>query len=143
MRRFAASLIRAQSAGQLFADHGSSKGSLYASARRSNGCSPTASLPRCWNQAQPPSLLSLRKYAAQIDELPLVTERQRLVILGTGWAAARLAMEINTSEYDLTVRTGRFQSSPMQELLTKSRPWSWVSYPQRHSSLPGQSPNYE
>jgi len=36
--------------------------------------------------------------------LPLDTGRPRLVILGTGWAAARLARDIDTSLYDLTVR---------------------------------------
>lgn len=36
--------------------------------------------------------------------LPLDTGRPRLVILGTGWAAARLARDIDTGLYDLTVR---------------------------------------
>lgn len=38
-----------------------------------------------------------------MDELPLFTDRDRLVILGTGWAAARVAMDIDPKRYDLTV----------------------------------------
>ena len=56
-------------------------------------------------QPQSCTLVHPRPYAsAVVDELPLFTERQRLCILGTGWAAARVAMDINPHLYDLTVR---------------------------------------
>lgn len=37
------------------------------------------------------------------EGLPLDTGRQRLVILGTGWAASRLAKDLNANYYDFTV----------------------------------------
>lgn len=39
------------------------------------------------------------------EGLPLETGRQRLVILGTGWAAARLVRDINPKYFDFTVYT--------------------------------------
>ncbi len=39
--------------------------------------------------------------------LPLDTGRPRLVVLGTGWAAARLARDIDTRLYDLTIISPR------------------------------------
>lgn len=36
--------------------------------------------------------------------IPLTTGRPRLVILGSGWAAARLLRDINPDLYDFTVR---------------------------------------
>lgn len=41
------------------------------------------------------------------DTLPLHTGRPRLVVLGTGWAAARLLRDIDPKSYDLTVRACR------------------------------------
>jgi hypothetical protein len=50
--------------------------------------------------SQQRGLATLRK-----DEgLPLDTGRKRLVILGAGWAAARLARDINPYYYDFTVQ---------------------------------------
>ena len=40
------------------------------------------------------------------SDLPLDTGRRRLVILGSGWAAARLAKDINARLYDFTVCSG-------------------------------------
>lgn len=37
------------------------------------------------------------------ERIPLNTGRRRLVILGSGWAAARLAHDINAKQYDMTV----------------------------------------
>lgn len=37
------------------------------------------------------------------ESLPLDTGRQRLVVLGTGWAAARLLRDIDPHYYDITV----------------------------------------
>lgn len=39
------------------------------------------------------------------ESLPLDTGRPRLVVLGTGWAAARLCRDIDPKLYDITVRT--------------------------------------
>ena len=39
--------------------------------------------------------------------MPLSTEKQRVVILGTGWAAARLTMDIDCKHHDVTVRSVR------------------------------------
>ena len=39
----------------------------------------------------------------QARELPLETGRARLVVLGTGWAAARLIRDINPKLFDFTV----------------------------------------
>lgn len=39
----------------------------------------------------------------QAHELPLETGRARLVVLGTGWAAARLIRDINPKLFDFTV----------------------------------------
>ncbi|GIL54148.1 hypothetical protein Vafri_9702 [Volvox africanus] len=44
---------------------------------------------------------------ATADQLPLRTGRPRLVILGTGWAAARLAHDIDPKLYDITVISPR------------------------------------
>lgn len=38
-----------------------------------------------------------------VNTIPLHTGRPTLVILGTGWAAARLVHDINPSLYDLAV----------------------------------------
>jgi hypothetical protein len=38
-------------------------------------------------------------------EVPLSTGRPKLCILGTGWAAARLARDIDPKQFDLVVRT--------------------------------------
>eukprot|EP00208_Stichococcus_sp_RCC1054_P000285 CAMPEP_0206135826 /NCGR_PEP_ID=MMETSP1473-20131121/1091_1 /ASSEMBLY_ACC=CAM_ASM_001109 /TAXON_ID=1461547 /ORGANISM="Stichococcus sp, Strain RCC1054" /LENGTH=532 /DNA_ID=CAMNT_0053527941 /DNA_START=118 /DNA_END=1716 /DNA_ORIENTATION=- len=50
-------------------------------------------------------LVNLRAFAGVPESigLPLSTDRPRLVILGTGWAAARVAMDIDPKLYDLTV----------------------------------------
>ena len=40
-----------------------------------------------------------RSFAA----MPLSTEKERVVILGTGWAAARLTKDINCNYFDITV----------------------------------------
>lgn len=40
------------------------------------------------------------------EGIPLQTNRPRLTILGTGWAAARLLRDINPKLYDLTVGGG-------------------------------------
>jgi NADH:ubiquinone reductase (non-electrogenic) len=37
------------------------------------------------------------------DTIPLRTGRPRLVVLGTGWAAARLVRDIDPKLYDITV----------------------------------------
>ena len=37
------------------------------------------------------------------DQIPLNTGRKRLVILGSGWAAARLTRDINVKLWDITV----------------------------------------
>ncbi|KAL4857936.1 Internal alternative NAD(P)H-ubiquinone oxidoreductase A2 [Chlorella vulgaris] len=39
--------------------------------------------------------------------IPLTTGRQRLVVLGTGWGGARLARDIDTSKYDITIISPR------------------------------------
>lgn len=48
--------------------------------------------------------ISWRQVRSVQTGLPLDTGRPRLVILGTGWAAARLARDIDPRLYDLTVR---------------------------------------
>jgi NADH:ubiquinone reductase (non-electrogenic) len=48
------------------------------------------------------------------ESLPLDTGRQRLVVLGTGWAAARLLRDIDPRLYDITVRSS---SSCMQQFV--------------------------
>jgi NADH:ubiquinone reductase (non-electrogenic) len=58
--------------------------------------------------------ISLRELATQpqagtgpkaaSNQLPLRTGRQRLCVLGSGWAAARLLHDIDISLWDLTVR---------------------------------------
>ena len=35
--------------------------------------------------------------------MPLSTEKQRVVVLGTGWAAGRLTKDLNCNHYDITV----------------------------------------
>ncbi|PNW72560.1 hypothetical protein CHLRE_16g691552v5 [Chlamydomonas reinhardtii] len=47
------------------------------------------------------------KKTASSDQLPLKTGRQRLVVLGSGWAAARLLHDIDPNLYDLTVISPR------------------------------------
>ena len=41
----------------------------------------------------------------QFAAMPFSTGKQRLVILGTGWAAARLTMDIDCNHFDITVRS--------------------------------------
>ncbi len=41
------------------------------------------------------------------ESIPLRTGRARLVVLGTGWAAARLLRDIDPKVYDLTVSCSR------------------------------------
>jgi hypothetical protein len=41
------------------------------------------------------------------SSIPLSTGRPRLVLLGTGWGAARLAHDIDTAKYDLTIISPR------------------------------------
>jgi NADH dehydrogenase FAD-containing subunit len=36
-----------------------------------------------------------------------LASRQRLVVLGTGWGGARLARDIDTSKYDITIISPR------------------------------------
>ena len=43
----------------------------------------------------------LRTFAA----MPLSTDKERVVILGTGWAAARLTMDLDCKHFDITVRS--------------------------------------
>ena len=59
---------------------------------------PSASTP----QLRPYSNAAGVKIAS--DTIPLRTGRPRLVVLGTGWAAARLLRDIDPKLYDLTVR---------------------------------------
>lgn len=40
-----------------------------------------------------------------VPESPVTTGRQRLVILGSGWAAGRLLRDIDSHLYDYTVRS--------------------------------------
>jgi NADH:ubiquinone reductase (non-electrogenic) len=42
------------------------------------------------------------------ESLPLRTGRPRLVVLGTGWAAARLLRDIDPQLYDITVVSPRW-----------------------------------
>jgi hypothetical protein len=78
----------------------------HAACQSSGGDAPCSSvgapLPS-WHTPQ--DLVCLRHFAASstIDELPLITDRQRLVVLGTGWAAARVVTDIDPKHYDLTV----------------------------------------
>lgn len=58
----------------------------------------------------------LRSYAS----MPLSTEKERLVILGTGWAAARLTKDINCNYHDITVALMSFKP---EQLHTRSRPF--------------------
>lgn len=52
-----------------------------------------------------PGCTSARRPAA--GSIPLRTGRPRLVVLGTGWAAARLARDIDPRLYDITVISPR------------------------------------
>ena len=36
--------------------------------------------------------------------MPLATEKERVVVLGTGWAAGRLTKDLNCNHYDITVK---------------------------------------
>ncbi|KAG2490335.1 hypothetical protein HYH03_011284 [Edaphochlamys debaryana] len=51
--------------------------------------------------------LSSAAKKASSDQIPLHTGRQRLVILGSGWAAARLAHDIDPKHFDITVISPR------------------------------------
>lgn len=53
-----------------------------------------------WQQQQTREQKTAPRQAA---ELPLDTGRARLVVLGTGWAAARLIRDINANLFDFTV----------------------------------------
>ena len=57
-----------------------------------------------------------RSYAS----VPLSTEKERVVILGTGWAAARLTKDINCNYHDITVALMSFKPEPLQ---WRSRPY--------------------
>ena len=77
-----------------------------AACQSSGGVAPCTSVGTAlpsWHTLQ--DLVCLRHFAASstLDELPLVTDRQRLVVLGTGWAAARVVTDIDPKHYDLTV----------------------------------------
>ncbi len=50
-----------------------------------------------------------RSYAS----VPLSTEKDRVVILGTGWAAARLTKDINCNYHDITVALMHFKPEPL------------------------------
>ena len=47
---------------------------------------------------------AVRLLSTGYSDLPLETGRKRLVILGSGWAAARLAKDISARLYDITVQ---------------------------------------
>ena len=83
-----------------------------------------AFLPRCFDYGacarQLPALAALTKHFASAPaqqsteltvtdrvslEVPLSTNRPKLCVLGTGWAAARLLSDIDPKAFDLTVRT--------------------------------------
>ncbi len=58
----------------------------------------------------------IRSYAS----VPLSTEKERVVILGTGWAAARLTKDINCNYHDITVALMHFKPEPLH---LRSRPF--------------------
>ncbi|KAG2447458.1 hypothetical protein HYH02_007781 [Chlamydomonas schloesseri] len=90
-----------------------------ACARRSSGAGITllsaltyggrqgSSVPVCHQQRDLATQAGTGKKAASSDQLPLRTGRQRLVVLGSGWAAARLLHDIDISLWDLTVISPR------------------------------------
>ncbi len=53
-----------------------------------------------WQQQQMREEKAAPRHA---EELPLDTGRARLVVLGTGWAAARLIRDLNANLFDFTV----------------------------------------
>ncbi|GFR52047.1 hypothetical protein Agub_g14566, partial [Astrephomene gubernaculifera] len=53
------------------------------------------------------ALSSLKAKTLSKDQLPLHTGRPRLVVLGSGWAAARLLHDIDPKLYDITVVSPR------------------------------------
>lgn len=55
-----------------------------------------------WQRQQTHEQNAVHRQAA---ELPLDTGRARLVVLGTGWAAARLIRDLNANLFDFTVAT--------------------------------------
>ncbi len=69
-----------------------------------NGGGLGSSIPVCHKQRDLATQAGTGKKAASSDQLPLRTGRQRLVVLGSGWAAARLLHDIDISLWDLTVR---------------------------------------
>lgn len=87
-------------------------------------CSVTSQLPelRRW-QATVVSILSARNviHAGAVPSrtfaaMPLSTGKQRIVILGTGWAAARLTMDLDCKYHDVTVRSIRRQDASMTSI---------------------------
>lgn len=71
----------------------------------------TSIISRCIHAgALPPGVSSAFRAAggeASAATLPLTTGRERLVILGTGWGAARLTRDIDPRKYDITVLSPR------------------------------------
>lgn len=50
---------------------------------------------------------TVRLLSTNYSDLPLDTGRRRIVILGSGWAAARLAKDISARLYDITIVSPR------------------------------------
>lgn len=71
-----------------------------ASTQLRSGCHRQPSLREFATNATAP--IETAAFAA--ETIPLRTGRARLVVLGTGWAAARLLHDIDPNLYDLTVR---------------------------------------
>lgn len=117
MRRFTSSVLGSRMARSPTLQHGSPAAGVGEFQTCMYSYSLSAALSRCYSQAQSSNINSLRCYATtMVDELPLETERQRLVILGTGWAAARLTTDIDTSHFDLTVSSRNLPEQPMHRV---------------------------
>lgn len=56
----------------------------------------------CLNQ-NPVISAFLQSQSRTITQQPLQSGNERVVVLGTGWAAMRLAKDLDTTRYDLTV----------------------------------------
>jgi hypothetical protein len=61
------------------------------------------------------------------ETLPLDTGRPRLVVLGTGWAAARLCRDIDPHLYDLTVQQTHCQISAAASRSNLDNFHSWLA----------------
>lgn len=61
------------------------------------------SLVGCMSRHSAISPNQYRSYAS----MPLSTGKERVVVLGTGWAAARLTKDLNCNYYDITVSASR------------------------------------